>query len=912
MERFLRTLLELSLAGSLLAAALTVLRPLLRGRVSRRASYYIWLLVLLRLCVPLGFNLPVPVPAEASAPVPPAAVQPAPVSPPDLSGPAPEPDAPDVPPEAQPPQAIEAIAPGQPVITPGQEGQLSIAPRASSALHPLRDPAFWALMWWLGALAGIGWFALGYLRVYARVRHSAAAASPEAQAVLRELDPKGRVRLAESPAVSTPLLLGVIHPLVALPAGVTDPDRLRDILSHELTHVRRKDLLVKWFAAVATSFHWFNPVMLLVRREIGRCCELACDEAVMKGLTAPERRRYGETLLALAAHAPKGLGSLAVTLCEEKKQLKERLYCIVKYKKSGPMVIFLSLILTAAVGACAMVNGVKPVTPNEPDPPPEEELKDEDTEPPALYELDSGLTLAIPDSIADRLVVKPGGGDEYWDDLVSVYEKQSYDDNLTDYGSEGGGFLFGITRFTPERYEENYIGGDGSGLTPFAVDDTYYYMHTFATDVQFYRSGITNYADVDFTPWQELEDRVGGILDDFVTRNGLQPYSSLNRHAEVLYQNITRETSPDSRDYDFTARMEHNGKTDEFHITGENGYNVAFVGNYLTLSYVWQEAEESEWLDLADPGTILTLTGADGETSIQCRSGDDMAALTSNGETRYAHVWDPETPENPDPHLRYSLFSFLMTIPDDAFNNQVWDGTADGSLSPADAAALLAEQVAENYRNTPDWLDWKPLDFQVESAYVFDVYNGEDFPNFCFGGGFCVRLDDPNYMQWQAGAGLDDPITEGPFAGYYRWGREIIVTKNAGGDWYIADCGTGGYSVEFPDWSWSSGVENSLNNAALEDLADLFFLTEGVTHEYRLPSYICERPAEELAGLNDLLDRHTRQEAQDLCRALAAYLNAGFGESNHHSALSSLEDLNALLSPAYQAYTADVPPYGEG
>ena len=116
MERFLRTLLELSLAGSLLAAALTVLRPLLRGRVSRRASYYIWLLVLLRLCVPLGFNLPVPVPAEASAPVPPAAVQPAPVSPPDLSGPAPEPDAPDVPPEAQPPQAIEAIAPGQPVI----------------------------------------------------------------------------------------------------------------------------------------------------------------------------------------------------------------------------------------------------------------------------------------------------------------------------------------------------------------------------------------------------------------------------------------------------------------------------------------------------------------------------------------------------------------------------------------------------------------------------------------------------------------------------------------------------------------------------------------------------------------------------------------------------------------------------
>ena len=38
MERFLRTLLELSLAGSLLAAVLTVLRPLLRGRVGAQTT----------------------------------------------------------------------------------------------------------------------------------------------------------------------------------------------------------------------------------------------------------------------------------------------------------------------------------------------------------------------------------------------------------------------------------------------------------------------------------------------------------------------------------------------------------------------------------------------------------------------------------------------------------------------------------------------------------------------------------------------------------------------------------------------------------------------------------------------------------------------------------------------------------
>lgn len=889
MELFLQTLLRLSLSGSLLALLLTALRPLLRGRVSRRTAYYLWLLVLLRLCVPAGIALPAPVEAAAEpTDAPPAVIQTVPEGPLDVpAGPAgAEPSPPS---QAAPEPPVKPVEPTEP--TP--------APAGPGLKERLKGPEVWAAVWAAGAAASLLWFALGYFLASGAVRRSAGRPSPEALAVLRELDGTGRVRLAESPAVSTPLLLGAARPVIVLPAGVTDRARLRDILTHELTHVRRHDLALKWFAAAVTSLHWFNPVMLLVRREIGRCCELSCDEAVMAGMDEAERRHYGETLLKLAAHAPRGLGSMAVTLCEEKKQLKERLYCIVKYKKSGPMVVFLSLLLAAAVGACSLINGVTPVTPDPPEPPAADEPQEEDTEPPVLYELDGGLTLAIPGDIADRLLVFTSGREcEYWANDVSVFEKQSYEEAE---GMEGVGYLFGITRYTAEQYEE-YLTEDGSGISPIATDGTYYYMYTFATDVQFYRSGIDSYENVDFTPWQELEARVGGILDDFVARNGLKAYSSLNQHAQVLYQNITKETSPDSRDYDFTVRVERGGRTDQFHITGENGYNVAFVGNYLTLSYHWDEAEESEWLAPEDPGTVLTLTSADGETSIQCRSGDDMAALTMGGETRYAHVWDPETPENPDPHLRYSLLSFLMIIPDDAFNHQVWAGTVDGSLSPADAAAALADQVAENYRNTPDWLAWKPLDFQVESAEVFDAYNGEDFPNFCFNGRFCVRLDDPNYTQWQAGAGLSDPIAEGTFAGYYRWGAEIFVMKNADGDWYIADRGTGGYSAELPGWTLSSGMENYIGNAPLEELVRLFYLTEGDSHEYRLPMKICERPAEELAGLNDLLDRRTGPEAQELCRALSAYLNAGYG---YEDTLRSVEDLNALLDPAYRVYTAE-------
>ena len=54
MTGFLLTLGRLSLLGSLLAAALLLLRPLLRGRLSAALGYYLWLPVLLRLCLLFG------------------------------------------------------------------------------------------------------------------------------------------------------------------------------------------------------------------------------------------------------------------------------------------------------------------------------------------------------------------------------------------------------------------------------------------------------------------------------------------------------------------------------------------------------------------------------------------------------------------------------------------------------------------------------------------------------------------------------------------------------------------------------------------------------------------------------------------------------------------------------------------
>ncbi len=312
-------LLRLSLAGSLLAAVLFLLKPVLRGRVSRAAAYYLWLLVLLRLCLPVGLTLSLPE-VPASVPV-----------------------------------ASSTVTPANQAVSPPAQGNPTPAPEPVQKGDSL--PTLLVALWAVGAVGVGGWYVVGYLRVRRTIDQSALPAGEAARTVLLSLEPRGRVQLVESPAVDSPLLLGVLQPTIVLPVGLTDPARLRDILAHELTHARRHDLLFKWFAAFAASVHWFNPLLPFVRREIGRACELACDEAVVRSLAPPARKQYGETLLLLAAKAPMGALPLAVTLCEEKQSLEERLVSIVKIHRRTPAALLLTVALALALGGCALFSG---------------------------------------------------------------------------------------------------------------------------------------------------------------------------------------------------------------------------------------------------------------------------------------------------------------------------------------------------------------------------------------------------------------------------------------------------------------------------------------------------------------------------------------------------------------------------
>ena len=356
---------------------------------------------------------------------------------------------------------------------------------------------------------------------------------------------------------------------------------------------------------------------------------------------------------------------------------------------------------------------------------------------------------------------------------------------------------------------------------------------------------------------------------------GTQQTESEKLAAEAvgLYQVIT-----DAETFRITVEEPDGTETVFDIVKGENDGNVA--GRQQTFTdYTWSAAPEADWnalLASKDRGYLLTVASRDGKAAIRCCSESDLVAMEQDGKTSYYQAVNPK--EGQEPYAG-KLYGNLEMIARDAVSHQVWAVTAKGALSPAKAAEDLAEQVAENYRSVPAWVDWKPLDTRAGKTEVYDLYLGEP-QQFCCNMGLRVKLEDPESAEagyWQAGAGLDEPDSQG----YCGCGSQVYVVKNADGDWAIRDRGTGGYFVQPP-------VEYEKATAA--QLVEIFQLTEGETHDWRIPYYLLALPRAELSRLPAAMDGLTEEEARELCRLLEKNL-----DRTKETGAWTREDLQAVL-----------------
>ena len=300
------------LTVSALIAVVLLVRAIFKNRVPKRMLYALWLVVLLKLCLP-GTLVSLPVlPAEDAA-VPAQSAE-------------------------RPVQTAPVIQrPAQTVTKPQTPAQQPVSPvqeTAKPAAKPLTTAQILQIAWFSGsALLGL-WLFGTWLTFTIQLHRDR-----------RFLGKRGGTCIYVSGAVKSPCLAGLI-PAVYLTEDVLQADEAELILRHELTHLRHLDFLWSLCRTAAVTVYWWNPFIWLAAICSKRDAELACDEAVAAKLPESKRLAYARAIL---AQAPRKTAALSLA----GPPVKERILFLTKKQRTSVLCVILALLLVVSATGCS-------------------------------------------------------------------------------------------------------------------------------------------------------------------------------------------------------------------------------------------------------------------------------------------------------------------------------------------------------------------------------------------------------------------------------------------------------------------------------------------------------------------------------------------------------------------------------
>ncbi len=152
--------------------------------------------------------------------------------------------------------------------------------------------------------------------------------------------------------IDSPMLVGLFHTMILLPAQEYSDSELKMILRHELVHARRHDIWYKLLLMFANIVHWFNPIVYIAANRAVTDLEIACDEEVLKNTVFEYRKEYGETMLNVMRQNLKRQTSLSTQFSSNKKAMKQRFMRILdtSYKRRGIVVLCTLALLIGTAG----------------------------------------------------------------------------------------------------------------------------------------------------------------------------------------------------------------------------------------------------------------------------------------------------------------------------------------------------------------------------------------------------------------------------------------------------------------------------------------------------------------------------------------------------------------------------------
>jgi RND family efflux transporter MFP subunit len=105
------------------------------------------------------------------------------------------------------------------------------------------------------------------------------------------------IEIRESELLEAPVALGILRPVILLPVDWRewDGEKLNAVLTHERSHIRRRDPAVQFLSALHRALLWHSPLSWFLHQRLVRVAEEASDDAAVA--SACDRASYAKVLL---------------------------------------------------------------------------------------------------------------------------------------------------------------------------------------------------------------------------------------------------------------------------------------------------------------------------------------------------------------------------------------------------------------------------------------------------------------------------------------------------------------------------------------------------------------------------------------------------------------------------------------
>lgn len=247
------------------------------------------------------------------------------------------------------------------VIPSGALGAVSAAAVLEHGLHIPPWAAVTLITVWLsGAVLVAVRLVVQQIRCRRKLLHDAVALggadAKQVERVCQRMQVFPAVKCLESAQVGSPLLIGLIDPVLLLPERfLKESPEPELVVRHELVHLKRRDLWQLAGANLLRCIFWFNPLIYLAIRYFKADQEVACDQAVVATEPRSRRYNYGLAMVDVAqARVPAG-----VAFVSNEPALKRRARMLARHRNgvlqnaTGLSVVLALVLIGATFGADA-------------------------------------------------------------------------------------------------------------------------------------------------------------------------------------------------------------------------------------------------------------------------------------------------------------------------------------------------------------------------------------------------------------------------------------------------------------------------------------------------------------------------------------------------------------------------------